>query len=205
MFTWLDKYIVEYVHKFAVYCYQLDDVPYLIIVWSIPLLLLILTLLSIRYLRHVCSKASDHFPKWSKWSKHCYDVDNYLEFREKYTTMCEQLKEVPKPCIDRLYANIVLLMLKNGMDCKTIDKDGTRAAHVKCLPECPPITLFDTTQLPKGFTYVTNPGRYKNFNNMRNWHLALWYSYVSLNVLVVCAVFALILHVILLFFNASIF
>lgn len=114
---------------------------------------------------------SDSFPR-TVWTQHIKDVTEYNEFSKEYNYALATIKVVNRNQRESALKYIQHLLLVRNVDFVDFPK-GTFTSRVKGLPNLPKVSLFDTNELPKGFRYVTNPGRFKNFKHMKCWHTFL--------------------------------
>lgn len=111
------------------------------------------------------------FPR-TAWTKHYDDVVAYNDFRKEYQVAMLAIWKAKRVNREAALKYVQHMLLIRNIDFVDFP-NGTFASRVKGLPTLPAITEFDTIELPKGFRYVTNPGRFKNFRRMKHWHVFL--------------------------------
>ena len=149
------------------------SLPLQIIIGLVCTLVVIATciLFAIIFRKSLSKVLSDSFPK-TVWTQHIEDVTEYNDFSREYNYAIDAMKVVSRNQRESALKHIQHLLLVRNVDFMDFP-NGTFTSRVKGLPNLPKVSLFDTNELPKGFRYVTNPGKFKNFKRMKRWHTFL--------------------------------
>lgn len=149
------------------------SLPLQIIIGLVCTLVVIATciLFAIVFRKSLSKVLSDSFPK-TVWTQHIKDVTEYNDFSKEYNCALAAIKVVNHNQRESALKYIQHLLLVRNVDFMDFPS-GTFTSRVKGLPNLPKVSLFDTNELPKGFRYVTNPGKFKSFKRMKRWHTFL--------------------------------